>query len=129
MYESSSWCYFRRIDWEKVWSLFFFKAELEEHNWMTLANTRKFEAVLYPPHFINLWMRNSTILQKHQSTTGLFELQLGQDCKCYFRFWCYLQGEVFFLKCCVLSPVRKSNKLKITAALMAKQEEVKNEQN
>lgn len=58
---------------------YFFKAEMEEHNWMSLASTRKFEAVLNPLHFINLWMGNSTILQKNQFITDLFKLQLGQD--------------------------------------------------
>lgn len=60
----------------------FFKAELEEHNWMSLENTRRFEAVLYPLHFINLKMGNNTILQKHQPTTGAFEPLLSQDYNC-----------------------------------------------
>lgn len=52
----------------------FFKAELAEHRWTGLAHTGKFEPVIYPWHFINLWMANSMVLKKHRSTAGVLEV-------------------------------------------------------
>lgn len=41
---------------------------------MGLAHTGKFEPVIYPWHFINLWMANSMVLKKHRYTAGVLEV-------------------------------------------------------